>query len=305
MVRNYTRRARTTTRVARSMARRRRTLAAAPTIRKAIVSAKRRTFNARVKRVVKRIGETKYVANAPSNNTDFLTMPWLTNANLSNVNTYYPAIPSVDQGDDDHQRDGSVIQPTGLRVKLNFHYNQDLSGNAIVPTNPGQFLVVIYYGVSKKRKSWDDQNPIQSADQLLDKGDGTTDGFSGNMGQLLMPINKKAYSAKRIVFKLGKTEGVLSSYDKVTSPGLDAPAAQTGGYSTSGGQSFKSITLRFSPPQKLHYEEDGSNFPNNYAPWYAIAAMPVNRQTTPYSNAEGDKPPISVTSECQMWYKDF
>lgn len=305
MVRTYTRRNRpATTRMARSMARRRRVLSIAP-VAKAIRSYKRKTFNARVKRVVKRLGETKYVANAPADNAGFLNMPWLTNANLNNVNTYYPAIPSVSQGDDDHERDGSVIQPTSLRVKLNFHFNQDLSGNAIIPTNPGQFLVVIYYGTSKKRKSWDDQNPIQSADDLLDRGDGTTDGFSGNLGQLLMPINKKTYNAKRIMFKLGKTEGVLSSYDPQVSPGVSATVEQSGGYSTSGGQSFKSITLNFKPPQKLHYEEDDSNFPNNYAPWYAVAAIPVNRQTTPYTNVAGQYPPISVTSECQMWYKDF
>jgi len=276
-------------------------------ISKAIVSFKRKTFASRVKRIVKRIGETKYVANAPKNNTDFLDIPWLTNANLNAVGDFYPAIPSLDQGDDDHQRDGSVIQPTNLRVKLNFHFNQDLSGNAIVPTNPGQFLVIIYYGTSKKRKSWDDQNPVQSVGELLDRGDGDTDSFSGNLGQLLMPINKKAYTAKRILFKLGKTEGVLSSYDPVVSPGgpVAVAAPQTGGYSTSGGQSFKSITLNFRVPKKLHYENDDSTFPTNYAPWYAVAAMPVNRQTTPYVNAEGRYPPISVTSECQMWYKDF
>lgn len=99
------------------------------TVRKAVISAKRKTFNARVKRVINRVSETKYVANQYASGAaenlgqpNNLAMPYNVNANLATVGQYLPALPAVTQGDDDWQRDGSVIQPVGLRSKLNFYF---------------------------------------------------------------------------------------------------------------------------------------------------------------------------------------
>lgn len=275
-------------------------------VRKAVVAAKRKSFNARVRKVMRRFGETKYVANQYSGTAQELAVPWNVNANLSTVGaqTYLPAIPALFQGDDDFQRDGSVVQPVGLRAKLNFYFNQDLSGNAILSSNPGQFIVKVFYGVGRKQKIWGTtETPIVSAGDLLEKGDGTTQAANGNLNELMYPINKKAYIAKCKTFIMGKTDGVLTS-----ATGGILGATQTGGYSTSAGSSFKSITLRFSPPKKLQYEDDDSLFPNNYAPWMAVIAYPINRYNTSYNNP-GSEPenliPIQVVSECQMWYKDM
>jgi len=296
----------------RTMTRRVRRNRRVPTVRKAIQAVKRKSFNARVRRVLRRVGETKYVANQYKNGTGtgvpgdagILPVPWTVNANLANVGNYYPAIPCLTQGDDDWQRDGSVVQPVGLRAKLNFYFNQDLSGNAILPTNPGQFIVKVFYGVGKKQKLWGaGETPIVSASDLLEKGDGTTQSANGNLNELMYPINKKAYNAKCKTFIMGKTDGVLTS----ATGGL-LNATQTGGYSTSAGSSFKSIYLRFSPPKKLQYEDDDNIFPNNYAPWFAVIAYPVNRYNTGYTNADAEPAnpiPIQVVSECQMWYKDM
>lgn len=274
---------------------RRRIAAVARARRARVARGMGRTFASRVKRIVKRLGETKYVANAPEDGLLFLNNPWQINSKLATVSTYYPAIPSLTQGDDDHERDGAVVQPVSAKVKLNFHFNQDISGGNVQNTNPGEYLIVVYYGTSKKRKSWEGQSPIMSAGELLDVGNGTTTGFGGSQANLLMPINNKVYSAKRRVIKMGKTDGVLSS---VAGAGTEA-----GGYSTSNGQSYRSMTLSFRCPQRLKYDDDASTFPTNYAPWYAIAAIPINKSSTPFDDS--NKPPILVTSQCQMWYKDL
>lgn len=276
------------------------------TVRKAVISAKRKTFNARVKRVLNRVSETKYVANQYANGAALnlgqpnnLAMPYNVNANLGTVGQYLPAIPAVTLGDDDWQRDGSVIQPVGLRSKLNFYFQQpvDASGQ-IISTNPGQFIVKVFYGVGRKQKLWDaGETPIVSAGDLLEKGDGTTQSANGNLNELMYPINKKAYNAKCKTFIMGKTEGVLTSND--------GAAAQVGGYSTSAGKSFKSITLKFSPPKKLQYEDDTKVFPNNYAPWYAVLAYPVNQYNTTFTNPPTRPIPIQMVAEQQMWYKDM
>jgi len=267
--------------------------------RKAVIAAKRKTFNARVKRVLNRVSETKYVANQYGDGANVLNVPWNVNANLATVNQYIPAIPAVTQGDDDWERDGSVVQPVGLRAKLNFYFQQKLDASGqIIADNPGQFIVKVFYGVGRKQKIWGPtETPIVSAGDLLEKGDGTTQGAAGNLNELMYPINKKAYIAKCKTFIMGKTEGVLTS-----NPGA---AAQVGGYSTSAGASFKSITLRFSPPKKLQYEDDNSKFPNNYAPWMAVLAYPINQYNTTFTNPPTKPVPIQVVSECQMWYKDM
>lgn len=279
------------------------------TVRKAVISAKRKTFNARVKRVINRVSETKYVANQYASGASTgpggqginnLTMPYTVNANLATVNQYLPAIPAVTLGDDDWQRDGSVVQPVGLRSKLNFYFQQPLDASGqIISTNPGQFIVKVFYGVGRKQKIWGPtETPIVSAGDLLEKGDGTTQGANGNLNELMYPINKKAYNAKCKTFIMGKTEGVLTSNS--------GAAAQVGGYSTSAGKSFKSITLKFSPPKKLQYEDENAVFPNNYAPWYAVLAYPVNQYNTTYTNTPGARSiPITMVAEQQMWYKDM
>lgn len=255
-----------------------------------------------IKRMIAGTEETKYVANRPKNGVgDQLDNAWRINANATDDGDFYPALPVTETGDDDHQRTGSQIQPTGLRVKLNFYFNQDLSGNQIVGTPPGQFIVTIFYGTSKAKKTWENETPIASPAYLLDNGDGTTSAYAGNLLQLNHPINKKSYTAKRMTFKLGKAAGVLSGE---AAQGLNQDLVN-GGFSTSGGQSFKSVTLRFKPPKNLHYEDKDAEFPNNYAPWFVAVATPVNRLATPYTNEnDASKPPITVTSECQMWYKD-
>jgi len=275
--------------------------------RKAVIAAKRKTFNQRVRRVINRVSETKYVANqfasgaaesapgVPNN----LTMPYTVNANLATVNQYLPALPALTLGDDDWQRDGSVVQPSGLRTKLNFYFDQglDVSGN-VITTNPGQFIVKVFHGVGKKQKLWAaGETPIVSAADLLEKGDGTTQSANGNLNELMYPINKKAYNAKCKTFIMGKTDGVITANS--------GQPAVTGGYATSAGSSFKSISLKFSPPKKLQYEDDKAIFPNNYAPWYAIIAYPLNQYNTAFTNPPTKPIPVKVVAECQMWYKDM
>jgi hypothetical protein len=278
------------------------------TVRKAVVAAKRKTFNQRVRRVLNRVSETKYVANQYASGAsesspgviNNLPMPYTVNANLGTVNQYLPAIPAVTLGDDDWQRDGSVVQPVGLRAKLNFYFQQKLDAEtgAVISDNPGQFVVKVFYGVGRKQKIWGStETPIVSAGDLLEKGDGTTQGANGNLNELMYPINKKSYVAKAKTFIMGKSEGVITANS--------GDPATTGGYSTSAGTTFKSITLKFSPPKKLQYEDENAVFPNNYAPWFAVIAYPLNQYSTTFTNPPTRPIPITMVSECQMWYKDM
>lgn len=240
---------------------------------------------AMVSRMISRNEETKYVANAHDATGAPLAQPWYSNGSLPAVGNFYPAIPELAQGAGDHQRIGGKVQPVSLAVSVRVGFNPlDISANSL--------LGVIYYGTDKSGKTWNGGNPLSTA-AILDDGDGTQSSFQGNRFDLTKPMDKKLVTARRIVFRLSKTQG-LQNAD--ANPGIPVQ----GNDSTSNGASVKSFLLKFKTPKTLGYLVNTSSYPQNYAPWYAIG----------FCHADGsplqvtDRTLVNVTSQCHMYFKD-
>lgn len=239
-----------------------------------------------VKKAIKGAGETKYVANVYADSTNVLAPSWQAPPNLNNLTGYLPALPALTAGTGDYQRVGAKVLPTSLKVNLTFGFRStDISCN--------ELIVVVYYGTTKAGKTWETATPIQSVADLLDRGDGTNQGFAGYKSNLLLPINKHMNNAKRMMFRIAKTSGTLNNN------GIVGP---DGAFSTSGGNSFVQKTLTFKPPKALQYDNIGNLWPSNYAPWYAVSFCRADDIAT---DPVRDANLLSVSSRCHMYYKDI
>lgn len=255
-------------------------------VRKGPNARGRPTLAQLVSKVLQGKSETKYVSNAMADNTIVLPANWFAPTNLTAFNGFKPAIPTLSQGVGDFQRVGNKIMPTKLYTDLCVGYSAtDVSCNEVI--------VTIYYGTTKAGKTWQGTNPVQSVNDLLDNGDGTTGAFTGMKADLLYPINRAAMNAKCITFRLGKTSGVLNDNG--------AAAVTNGAYSTSNGSSFKRVRLNFKPPRALYYDQTAYVWPSNYAPWYAVSFTRVDDLAT---NNPLDAQRINVSSLNHMYFKD-
>lgn len=241
-----------------------------------------------VQKIVKGASETKYVSNVYKDSTTQQLLYWPAPINLGASGNYYPALPALTQGVGDYQRIGSKVLPTSVRTNLNVGYlSRDVSAN--------QIMVVIYYGTTKAGKTWQNSTPIQSVNDLLDNGDGTSGSFGGQQADLLYPINKHMNNAKRITFRLGKTEGVLND-NGVSVAGAD------GAYSTSNGMAFHQVQLNFKAPKALQYERATDLWPSNFAPWYAISWCRIDERST--GSSTSDDSLVNVSALNHMYFKD-
>jgi len=251
-----------------------------------IVQAKK--LRTMVQKIVKGASETKYVSNVYKDNSTLQSQYWNAPTNLGASASYFPALPALQQGVGDFQRIGAKILPTSVRTTLNVGFMaRDISA--------AQIMVVVYYGTPKAGKTWQNSTPIQSVNDLLDNGDGTTGSFGGQQADLLYPINKHMNNAKRITFRLGKTLGVLND-NGASVAGVD------GGYSTSNGMAFHQLTLKFTPPKALQYDRSTDLWPSNYAPWYVISWCRIDERTT--GGSVNDSTLVNVAALNHMYYKD-
>lgn len=243
------------------------------------------SFARRVMRVVNRREETKYVANAYDAAGGQLPTLWYAVGNINAVGDFNPALPKLTQGTDDYQRIGAKIQPVSVAVSLKIGLNPlDLSANSLIG--------VIYYGTSKTEKTWQNNNPLQTAN-ILDNGDGTNTSFGGTRFDLTKPLDKKLVSARRITFRLSKTAGIQNSDNGVAT-------TVPGNFSTSNGLSEKTFMLRFRAPKSLMYQINTSTYPSNYAPWYAIGFCHADGSALTLSDANL----VNVNAKCHMYFKD-
>lgn len=261
-----------------------------PEVRRMRAAGKRQVrpkgaFAKKVMAVVGRREETKYVANAVDSNRAALPNLWYTSPNIVAVGNFNPALPTLTQGTDDYQRVGNKIAPKSLAVSLKIGLRaEDLSANSLIG--------VIYYGTSRTEKTWQNNNPLQTA-AILDNGDGTNTIFGGTRFDLTKPLDKKLVNARRITFRLSKTAGIQNS---------DNGGATTvpGNFSTSNGLSEKSFILRFRPPKSLSYQLATSTMPTNYAPWYVIGFCHADGSAPTAADAEL----VNVNAKCHMYFKD-
>jgi len=178
-----------------------------------------------------------------------------------------------------------------LAVSLKIGFNaQDLSSNELIG--------VIYYGTAKGLRTWDGGNTIPTV-RFLDNGDGTNVAWTGTRNVLTSPIDSRILTAKRITFKLSKTQGLQN--------GDVNPAGQQGGFATSYGMSEKNFLLKYKVPAVLTYEDKTDLYPQNFAPFYAIG----------FCHADGSPPTaadqptvdrlnglVNVNAKCHLYYKD-
>lgn len=246
-----------------------------------------------VRSIVQRSQETKYVANAytPSDSVNPLPSIWYTKPNIPLVGDCFPAIPQMTQGPDDFQRIGNTVRPTSLAVSLKIGFNAlDLSANELIG--------VIYYGTAKGLRTWDGGNTIPTV-RFLDNGDGTNVAWGGVRNTLTCPIDSRILTAKRITFKLSKTQGLQN--------GDVNPAGAQGGFATSYGSSQKNFLLKYKVPSVLTYQDKNDIYPQNFAPFYAIGFC--HSDGSPFVAADVPSEDrstglVNVNAKCHLHYKD-
>lgn len=240
----------------------------------------------KVIRKLARQGETKYSANNISATGVDLGPAWYPPGNIPAVGIFVPAISQVSQGAGDFQRVGNIIEPKSCSVSLKMGYNPtDLSANNI--------YAVVWYGVSKTGKTWENQNPVNSP-AFLDLGNGTNVAWAGLRNQLAYPTDKKQFTLKRKVFRLSKTAGAQNN-------DVNPPTAQGGSYATSNGYNCVSTLLKFKPPTHLKYNLGTDVYPTNYAPFYVIGFCHADGSAL----TDADRNLITVASRTHLYFKDL
>lgn len=264
---------------ARRAANRRRPMARRPAIR--------RNFAMKVRSVLNKTAETKYVANQYDGALVALANQWYSTGSLAAVGSWYPALPALGEGTGDYQRVGDKIRPSNVSVSLKVFFDpQNVDANSIYG--------VIYYGTSKAVKSWNAASPIGNA-QILDQGDGTNTTFDAtSLWKLNLPVDRKAYNIKRIVFRLAKTPGIQNN-------DLSGATVQGGNYSTANGMECKNFLLKIPHPKTIMYADNTDVWPSNFAPFYAVGFCHADGSALTIT----DQKLLKVSSHCHMYFKDM
>lgn len=239
-----------------------------------------------VKRMISGRVETKYVANQYDAGLIPLANQWFSQGSCAPVGTWLPAIPALGEGTGDYQRIGDKIRPTSVSVSLKVFFNpQNIDANSLYG--------VIYYGTSKSVKSWNAASPVGNA-AILDQGDGTNTTFDGGLYKLNLPVDKKGYNIKRIVFRLTKTPGIQNN-------DLSGNTVTGGNYATANGLECKNFLLKFKAPKTIMYQDNADVWPSNFAPFYAVGFCHADGSTLTVA----DNTLVKVSSHCHMYFKDM
>lgn len=239
-----------------------------------------------IRQAVQREQETKYVANSyQSDATTALGNTWYSLGSLAAQQSWFPAMPKLNEGTGDYQRVGSKIHVKKMSVSMKIGFDpQNIDANSLYG--------VIYYGTSKANRSWMLQNPIDNQ-QILDGGDGINYTWNGDRFRLNYPVDKKLYNIKRIVFRLTKTEGIQNS-------DLSGAAVVGGNYSTANGLQCRNFTVNIRAPKTLVYNNNTDGWPSNFAPVFGVGFC--HADGSPLTVA--DQTLVKVSSQCHMYFKD-
>jgi len=242
---------------------------------------RRQPFTERVKSVILRAQETKFVIRPPSNYNTNTTLQDFTafTSGITSTNEIYGLIPDVSQGDDDFQRIGNVIQPTSLTVKVNVALNT---------TQTQSVYADVYFLHSKTVKDQSLVNGIQTA-QLMNVGDGTNAPYDGTSYTAMLPINRSEFTViahKRILLQKGSND------PNTALTGTGSPATDTFSYTKSFSQK---ITL-----PKLQYENASKVQPSNTFPFMVVGfcGTDVNGNLAPISAR------VYVQAQSHLYFKD-
>lgn len=243
---------------------------------------RRKPFNERVKSVILRAQETKFVVRPPANfNTNFTLQDFTAfTSGITSTNEIYGIIPDISQGDDDFQRIGNTIQPTKLTVKVNL---------AINATNSQSVYADVYFLTSKTVKDQTLTNGILTA-QLMNVGDGTNAPYDGTSYTAMLPINKSEFTVlahKRVLLQKG------SGDPNTALSGAGLASTNTFAYTKSFSQNIKL-------PAKLTYEDSARVQPSNSFPFMVVGfcGTDVNGNLAPITAR------VFVQAQSHLYYKD-
>ena len=236
----------------------------------------------KIRKVIRRAQETKFVIQAPTNKNTSGNLFAFTafTSGITSTNEVYRLIPDVAVGDDDFQRIGNVIQPVSLRTKVNL---------ALFTNNSMAIYADVYFCTSKNVKDQDNTNDIPTG-ELLNNGVGGNVAYDGLSSTAMYPVNTAEFTViahKRIRLAKGAN-------DPNTQCSGGSPAA------TDTFQYYASFSQKIPMPQKLLYESKAKIQPTNYFPFMMIGWTPVdangnNTQTTGR---------LQVQAQSHMYYKD-
>lgn len=233
------------------------------------------------------MAETKYAATTSNNWTYF-------NSEILGTNQFSAGLPTILQGDDEHERVGDSILPKRNQVKVMFRLTpQDLPAPQQLGIDARDVYIVVYYGFVRKYKSISDVSAASTtlAAQLLDVGDGTTKPFMGNLDDLLYQTNGQVFNMKKKVIRLFKGEGHGNVNQGHTSAATQPPALYS-----------KLVTLSFKHKSKIKYAGNASLYPEDYAPVWTVGFVYADGYLPPET---GGTSPVQFLAQNQLWYTDM
>jgi len=232
------------------------------------------SFAQKVMAVVHKNEETKYVASVVALNEPADTLAVPTDLRM--------CLPKVAQGVGSNQRIGQKIDNAHGKVQLTFILNPDAGSAATI----SQDVIVRVYTLTSKQAKSAGQVALLPGNTLLDNGDQTTTDWNtaaNALGYAQQPLSKEDFSGKFREVRLTKNFGKANS-GTASDPTLTY------------GKIFGRVSLPWKHKSNLLYDDQGTNYPTNYAPIYAYVAY----------NSDGSlfKGQVQVVTRLHMWFKD-
>jgi len=241
-----------------------------------------------VRSILNRNADTKFVAQ-PLSGYQFITnLQSFVNfsGNITGTGEIYSLLPAVYQSTSNaggsSVRIGDEITPTKLTVKLTMGcpYQQQSA----------DLNVHVYFLTSKTVKSAQNYTAVPIT-QLLDKGDGTSTSFTGDVYESQLPVNNKLFTVlSHKVIRLTKPGGYNNTSQSPNSNVMEMVYPK---------DSYKTLTKTFKLP-KLKYATDADYYPSNSFPFMVIGYTCADTANPSGSNAN-----LQVQGMSMMSFKDF
>lgn len=238
-----------------------------------------------VKSIMNESEETKFVVNALYSAAGVgqnLSTHVPFSSAINSSSECYNCIPQVNQGTDDHNRIGNVIQPRSLVVKGTI----SLRGTNL---NSESVYADIYFLTSKNVKDQANQNTLPIT-EMLNYGDGTNGNYSGFSYIAQLPINKTQFN-------------VIKHLRVLLQKGAGDPNTALSGGATSSTDTYsynRNFTVKIPVPAKFTYEDKNAIWPTNFYPFMCAGFYGTDQQ--------GDSAPVNprvyIQAQAQLYYKD-
>jgi len=241
-------------------------------------------FASKVKAVVNRMADTKFVADSIQNlsgGSQLSTYVGFSSA-INTVNEIYACLPRVSTGNTSSTRIGEHIAPTKCLIDLNIVAT---AANAIGAVDK---MVHVFVLTSKSVKSLDNYTAIPIT-QLLDIGNSTNGPFNGTSMSQTLPVNTQDFTVlHHKAFRMTKGMGLANT--SIQTSAVITPSS-----------SFRRVRLNVKLPSKLTYADQSTVYPTNSAPFLVIGYTSCDQG--------GDTAPTAVDTyvegRVQMYYKDI